>query len=60
MKKSILLPIVLFMVWLGDTLFKCGFHYNIWNKLMIWSCDLQYYAGLKSPWIDPNNGKTGV
>ena len=54
MKKLILLPIVLFMAWLGDTLFKCGFHYNIWNKLMIWSCNLQDYAGLKSPWIDPN------
>lgn len=46
------------LFWLGDLISKpmnwcevCAYIYPIYNRLMIWSSDIQDWAGNKTPWI---------
>jgi len=51
MRKLIGYPTTWILFYLGDAISRIpNFNYNAYNKLMIWSSEVQDWSGLNSPW----------
>ena len=61
MKKIVAFPLTWLLYGIGHLVSKLlfipkcpEFIYNLYSTLMIWSSDVQDWAGLSSPWSDKN------
>lgn len=61
MKKLIGYPVTWILYYLGDILSRTpNFNYTVYNKLMIWSSNVQNWCKLSSPWKKVMKGGIGV
>lgn len=60
MKKIVAWPLTWILFWMGDLISRpmnyldWAWLYPAYNRLMIWSVDVQDWAGVNGPWRDRN------
>lgn len=57
MKKLIAFSATWFLFYLGEFIWW-AFKSFLYSKPLIWSCQIQEWAGLEKPWTKPEGGTT--